>query len=75
MAPYTLLYPKAWKSLKYRNPKNIKIIKGESLDLSEYPEIQKRIEREWNKRKVKNKKIFSNPNTLGLSEESPGFLF
>ena len=61
MKSYTLLYPENWRDLKYRSSKNIKIIKGENLDFSKHPEIQKRIEKEWDKRKIKNKEIFSNP--------------
>lgn len=59
MNPYILLYPKNWQDLKYRNPRNIKIVKGENLNLSKYPEIKKKINKEWGKRKVENKKIFS----------------
>lgn len=61
MKSYKLLYPKKWRNLKYRNPQNIKVIKGKNLDLSKYPEIKKKIEKEWNKKKIKNRKIFSNP--------------
>ena len=61
MKSYKLLYPKNRRDLKYRNPQNIKVIKGENLNLSKHPEIKKKIEKEWNKRKIKNKKIFSNP--------------
>ncbi len=61
MKSYKLLYPKNWRDLKYRSPKNIKVIRGENLDFSKQPEIKKRIEEEWNKRKIKDKKIFSDP--------------
>lgn len=59
MKPYTLLYPKNWQDLKYKNSRNIKIIKGENLNLSKYSGIKKKIGKEWRKRKAKNKKIFS----------------
>jgi hypothetical protein len=55
MKSYTLLYPKNWKDLKYRSLEDIKIAKGESLNFSKYPKIQKIIKREWNKSKAKNK--------------------
>ena len=59
MKPYTLLYPKKWKDLKYRNPRNIKIIKGHRLNLPRQSKIKERINKEWSKRKKENKKIFS----------------
>jgi hypothetical protein len=76
MKSYKLLYPKNWRDLKYQNPQNIKVIKGENLDLSKHPEIKKKIEEEWNKRKLKNRKIFSNPiyRLSGYSEKNDNLL-
>lgn len=61
MKPYTLLYPKDWADLKYRNPKEIKAKKGENLDLSSHPEIKRKIEKEWKKAKRSNKYLFNGP--------------
>jgi len=59
MKPYTLLYPKSWKDLKYRNLQDVKIVKGERLDLSKYPQIRRQIDKEWLRRKKANQRIFS----------------
>ncbi len=59
MKPYTLLYPKQWKDLKYRSPKSIRIIKSRRLNPLSQPKIKEKINKEWNKRKKENKDIFS----------------
>lgn len=61
MKPYTWPYPKSWKDLKYRNPKIIKIERGENLDFSSHPEIKNKIDQEWKEAKAKNKKLFNGP--------------
>ncbi len=58
MKPFTLLYPKKWNDLKYRNLQNVRIVKGADLNLSQYPEIRKKIEEEWKRKKTQNKNIF-----------------
>jgi len=59
MKPYTLLYPERWKDLRYRSPRNIKIVKGKGLELSKYPQIRQKIDKEWVRRKKGNQRIFS----------------
>lgn len=59
MKSFTLLYPKRWNDLKYKNLQSVKVVKGKGLDFSQYPKIRKKIEEEWKRKKVQNKKIFS----------------
>ncbi len=59
MKPFTLLYPKKWNDLKYRNLQNVRVVKGTDLNLSQSPEIRKKIVEEWKRKKAQNKKIFS----------------